>query len=133
MPIVTDPRKEHGVPRRRAEVDRPAAYDRQRMSPRRAPAESLRTITIRVRDLATHQVEESTLERWVPPDDQGAREVLVEAVEARHPGARARARSYVDGVISFLLPGQLIVAALGEARARRQPRADPQLFERDVA
>lgn len=63
------------------------------MPARRATVESLRTITIRVRDLATHHVEERTLERWVPPDGPGAREVLVEAVEASHPGARARARS----------------------------------------
>lgn len=101
--------------------------------PRHAGSDSLRRVTIRVRDLDTHALEEHTLERWVPSDDAGIREALVEAVEEFHPDARARARSYVGDAMSFLLPGKLVVAAAGETVAVRPPREDAPLFERDVA
>lgn len=101
--------------------------------PRRPATDTLRPITVRVRHLGTHEVEEHVVERWVPSDHAMIREILIETVEQWCPGARTRARTYVDGVISFLLPGKLVVAALGERLAVRVPDEEPQLFRRDVA
>jgi len=105
---------------------------------RRAPAHApvWRQVVVRTRDLDTETTRVRVYERCVPADRQRQRLQLIDVVGELHPGARIK--SFADGVASFLLRANLIVARYGdvvEPPAGEAPAAESdnlRLFE-DVA